>query len=329
MRVHFLSSGPADQTSGGFLYNRFILEHIEQIGHDVRYHGSPAGLHRVVSRDIIVVDGIVLPELADSLVSLPCPIVLLLHLAPGMSVRPPFTIAAASDALESLYARSRIVVTGSDTLSQLQKSVSRAELDAVCIEPGVPVNWQEKQQYAPVANRLLCIANYIDGKGHYAMFRCLDKLREINWRLELYGNTQLEAGYYERLLNYISQFQWADRVFFNQEIEHADVNRRMLESDLLLNFSNYESYSMVVAESIAAGLPVLARKTGNHARFGTSGIVRFIDDPDSPHASLTLRALLEGPSVYAGMRRKSAWRIRNWRDVGHEWAKLIEEHSWT
>ena len=80
---------------------------------------------------------------------------------------------------------------------------------------------------------------------------------------------------------------------------------------------------------IAAGLPVLARKTGNHARFGTSGIVRFIDDPDSPHASLTLRALLEGPSVYAGMRRKSAWRIRNWRDVGHEWAKLIEEHSWT
>lgn len=328
MRVHFLSGGPADQVSGGFLYNRFILEHLERIGHDLRYHATPADLHRIAARDIIVVDGIVLPELAAILLSLRCPIILLLHVAPGISVRPPFSIARASDALEALYARSRIVVTGGDTLCRLRKSVPRTQLDAVCIEPGVPADWHEKQRYAPVANRLLCIANYIEGKGHLALFRCLDGLRDVDWRLELYGNTRLEADYYEQLVARASEYQWADRVFFGKEIDHSVVNRRMLESDLLLHFSGYESYSMVVAESIAAGLPVFARKSGNHARFSKSGIVRYIDDPESRRSRLALRALCEDPSAYAGMRRDAAWRKRGWQDVGREFASLLEEHSW-
>ena len=41
MRMQFLSKGSADQTSGGYLYNRYLVEHLRSAGVDVEYCASP------------------------------------------------------------------------------------------------------------------------------------------------------------------------------------------------------------------------------------------------------------------------------------------------
>jgi len=97
----------------------------------------------------------------------------------------------------------------------------------------------------------------------------------------------------------------------------------MLESDLLVHFSEHESFSTVTAEAIACGLPVFAHRTGNAHVFGRSGLVYYFDGDDDD-ATAALRALIEDESAYAGLRRINGADRRTWQDVGQEFVTLLE-----
>lgn len=54
-------------------------------------------------------------------------------------------------------------------------------------------------------------------------------------------------------------------VFFEFNKSTEDVAKLLKQSDCLLMFSNYESFSVVIAESLACGIPVIATKAGGLA----------------------------------------------------------------
>lgn len=328
MIIHFLSKGSADQISGGYLYNRYVLDFLVATGYTVRYHEDSKRLDAISRNDCVIVDSIVLVELAERLLPMTCPVVLLLHVVPDASAPFHKQIAIEPDALEPLYARSLIVVTGNDSLRRVRRSFPNRHLDAVCFEPGVPANWFEKRDYSETARTLLCIANYVDYKGHLALFRCLEGLQDLDWTLDIFGNTKLQSDYYDALLAWLSQHGLADRIFCRAEIAHDEVNRQMLKSDMLIHLSEYESYAMVIAEAIASGLPVFAHRTGNHELFGTSGLVHYVDDPLTEKVQTDLRSFIEVPSAYTRLRRNAAWQRRDWDDVGRDFAHLLEKHLW-
>ena len=110
---------------------------------------------------------------------------------------------------------------------------------------------------------------------------------------------------------------------------HDEVNNQMLNSDLLVHLSEDESHSMVVAEAIASGLPVFACRTGSHDTFARSGLVHYVDEPDTSIVDAELRALMENPAVYARLRRSATWQKRDWNDVGREFALLLETQLWS
>ena len=67
MIVHLLSRGPISQVSGGYLYNRSVLNHLRVAGYSTRYHGNSENLGAIAGEDCIIADGLVLNEFVDYL----------------------------------------------------------------------------------------------------------------------------------------------------------------------------------------------------------------------------------------------------------------------
>jgi glycosyltransferase involved in cell wall biosynthesis len=311
MRIHFLSRGPIDQISGGYLYNRYLIEHMRSAGLDVTYHASMPDLGRLTDRDLLVVDGLVLPYLAPWLLEARANLILLLHVVPEAQS----SGGRGELVMGDLYRRSRVVVTGDTTLTSLRNGLAESGIDAVKIEPGVPGHWRAKERYSEHASRLLGVANYLPGKGIARMIEALATLRDLDWHLTVRGNTDFDRGHYRAMRELVTAKGLEDRIALLGPVPHDTVNDEMLRADLLVLLSQHESYSMVTAEAIACGLPVLSCPTGNADSFARSGLVRHVDQASAGPA---LRELISDSGDYTGLRRSGPLEGRTWLDVGAE-----------
>jgi glycosyltransferase involved in cell wall biosynthesis len=306
MGIQLLSRGSPDQVSGGYLYNKYLLEHLRLAGHEVTYHAEPSGIERFGAGDTVIVDSLVVAETAERLLSATANVILLLHMIPK----------GDESLVEALYRRSRIVVTGDSTLTCLRERLAGDGIDAVKIEPGVPAHWRSKRRYSETARQLLTVANYVDGKGIERVLDVLLPMKDLPWSWTVYGNCAIDPSYFSAVACKPAAYGLSDRVRLLGPISHDAVNEQMVASDLLVHFSSYESYSMVTAEAIAAGLPVLSYRTGNFGVFSRSGLVRYLD-----HGALAgdaLGALIGDCRAYGRLRQAGPTEQRTWQDVGRE-----------
>lgn len=320
MKLRFISRGPANQISGGYLYNRYLMEYLRGQGLEVVYHQAMPDCREIGPGEIVIVDSLVLPETAPRLLPIARQLVLLLHVVP----RDRGTRSDSRSALRSLCRQARVVVTGDNTLPLLRSVLASPSIGAVKIEPGVPTHWRDRDKdcYARSARRLLTIANYVRGKG---LVRALDVLRQVErlpWTLTVYGNRDLDPAYFAAVAEKTRRYGLDDRVALHGSLPHDAVNESMLASDLLLHFSEHESYSTVIAEAIACGLPVLSHRTGNDATFAKSGLVRYFDCDDADAIS-ALRSIIADDRAYAALRRTASIEERSWQKVGREFVEFL------
>jgi len=315
MRVRFLSKGSCDQISGGYLYNKYLMAQLRAANVEVRYHGTPANLDTTAD-DVLIVDGLALGAGAEHLLKVPSKLVLLLHVEPD-----PQSLGDDGDELLAhLYRRARIVATGEQTLAAV-RATGGNHIDATKIEPGVPQHWRAKKYYAERARALLAVANYLPGKGLARMLEVLHSLRELPWHLTVRGNQDFAPDHYLALQRQVREHGLDGRVELLGPVPHDAINEAMLHADLLLHFSQHESYSMATAEAIACGLPVLSYRTGNAAVFSRSGLVRYVDDDASEVEAL--RTLISDPRAYGALRRIGPPPMRTWRDVGRDFTDWL------
>lgn len=316
MAIRFLSEGSIDQISGGYLYNRYVIEHLQDAGREVTYHATIADLEPGRDSDLVIVDGLALGGCLAQLVDLPSRVVLLLHVVPDPHQLGP----DGNELLAALYRRSRVVVTGDSTLTTLRDRLTAAGVDVVKIEPGVPSHWKVKRGYADRARRLLGVSNYLPGKGIARLIAFLAVVRDLPWHLTVRGNTQFDPDHYRTMTAMVERLGLTERIALLGPVPHDGVNEEMIRADLLVQLSDHESYSMATAEAIACGLPVLSYPNGDADSFARSGLVRHVAWGQERAA---LRGLIERPGQYAQLRRRGPRGIRTWRDVGEEFVEWL------
>ncbi|MGI9270612.1 MAG: glycosyltransferase family 4 protein [Woeseiaceae bacterium] len=309
MRIQFFSKGPIEQISGGYLYNRYIVEYLQHQKFDVAYYSDPTALRTAIPADITIIDGLVLPDCLQFLDAVSGDLVLLLHMpVPVDSTFPP---------------RTRFVTTSENMRDELRSSGMMGDTEIAVIAPGVAADWSQRHEYRTTAQRLLCLANYVPGKGHELLLDVLQRLTDLNWQLQMHGNRGLDTSYCEVIDRQIEARGLQDRVQASDAVPHSDVARLMQASDLLLQFSEHESYSMVTAEAIACGLPVLSSKTGNWQEFSRSGLVLHFDDLEPANVAGALTQLITNASSYAALRPAATTTQRSWIDVGEEFTRWL------
>ena len=152
-----------------------------------------------------------------------------------------------------------------------------------------PIAKQEK------SNRLftmLYLANYIPGKGHVQALEALKKvIAEIsNTRLIFYGGI---LGNPRNQVFKNSLIQYSQKLGLNGYVDLRDFlgspEQEIANADLMLNFSELESFSMTTLEALAYGTPIIATDCGGPAEIienDVSGILVPANDIDAMSAAI-------------------------------------------
>ena len=164
---------------------------------------------------------------------------------------------------------------------------------------------------------LLCVSNWTRNKGIHLLLQALASLPPQSATLHLAGYPESDARYGRRLRTRISGEDLRDRVVIHGSLPPAEVARLMHSADILVHPSRHEAYGAVVAEAMAAGLPVIAFKIDNLpylVRDGSDGMLAPF--PDVGWLSSAVRLLVQNPGRRAGMASSARARAQAWPTWG-------------
>jgi len=321
--VHLIVPDSIDdpaRPSGGNRYDRRISVGLSGRGWNVREHpvSGPwphptaaaftelaAVTATIADGDLVLGDGLItsaasklMQDLADRV-----GVVELIHLPLGVT-----DLDARSEERAALRAARAVITTSTWTRDWLADHYDLAERPIIVAEPGVDP--------APIAtgrsdgSRLLCVGAVIAGKGHDVLLGALTQLSDLSWSCRWVGSRQREPDFAAALRDQIARNGLADRVILAGTMTPEQLERAYAEADVLVLASRGETYSMVITEALARGLPVIATAVG-----GVPSTLGSNDRPgllvpaeDVPALAGALRAWLTQEPLRERLRQAAAQR---------------------
>ncbi len=277
--LNFVLPGDPATLTGGYIYDRNILNGLSALGWDVRLHTldssfpSPteAAMHaaedclaEIAADGLVVIDGLALGAMPDVVARHNERLVLvgLVHhpLADETGLRATQRRELAESETRALHSVRRVIVTSPWTRQQLiDDGISEERIGIV--EPGTePASIASGSGSADP--RLLCVATLTPRKGHAVLLDALARLLDRRWRLDCVGSLERDAATVEALRAQIERTGLADRVRILGELADEALDACYAGADIFVLASYVEGYGMAHAEALARGLPVVATAAG-------------------------------------------------------------------
>ena len=156
------------------------------------------------------------------------------------------------------------------------------------IAPRTPMSPDTSSTNPPL--RLLFVGNLIPRKGLHIVLDALHLCRG-QWQLDIIGSDSVDAAYAQRLRTQADQLGLRGRVQWLGRVSDDGLAEAFSQHDILIGPSSYEGYGISYLEAMGFGLPVIASTRGAACEIVTDGVDGFLVDPtDAP----TLCARIEG-----------------------------------
>lgn len=334
----FVVPGRIDQLTGGYVYDRHIIEELRARGRSVTVieldftepHKEFAALRDEMT---VIIDGLALPSLAEEIAAEAgrLRLVALIHgpvaaeagLAPAAAKQ-----AAAIEA--ALLARVRGVLCPSRNTAAAVASYGIAAERIIVVPPGTA------QPSPPVPPRhgpvraLLCVANLLPRKGHAVLIEALTQLRDLDWTLLCIGSMRRDPTTVQEVRRKISAAGLEARITLAGEQPPEAVGDACRAADLFVLPSFYEGYGMVYAEAMAHGLPIVATCAGAIPETVPSGAGLLVP-PGNPMAlAEALRAVIDDWALAARLAagsRAAGTRLPDWRQAAEQWERALDLYA--
>ena len=280
MKILFIIPGDINLPTGGYRYDRKILEQWSSIGLDtqlVSLEGNFPNLETtqianftqraddLPLADVAVIDGLaggVLPDFVKAL-SERMPVVALVHhplfLENGLSQNQVEKLKASEAA--GLGWASAIVTTSHETAKTVSSFFGFPPNKIHSVLPGVVRGKISKGSETETVN-LLCVASIIERKGHRFLLDALKGLRELNWHLDCIGMTSSDPELYSDLMQSVDSSDMGDQISFHGSVTEIQIENAYERADIFVLPSLYEGYGMAYAEAIVRGIPVIGTTAG-------------------------------------------------------------------
>ncbi len=333
MRLGLVIYGNLDTVSGGYLYDRRLVEHLRRAGDTVEVvslpwrsyprhlldNFSPDLAYRLARMkvDLLVEDELNHPSLLRAnrawKAAGRAPVVSIVHHLRS-SEQHPAALLPLYRAVERAYLRGveRFIFNSHTTRGVVEGVLGRG-VDGLVATPGgdqagsgLSVAEITARLRGRGGLRLLFIGNLIPRKGLDTLLRALRQIKGDGWTLEVVGS-DMDAAYTRRVRRLAAPL--GERVRFRGRLVDGALRALLERSDVLVVPSSYEGFGIVYLEGMACGLPAIgttAGAAGEIIRDGESGYVLPPGDPAALAAALDHLArdpaLLERMSLAARRR---------------------------
>jgi glycosyltransferase involved in cell wall biosynthesis len=335
-RLDFLVPGDLATQTGGYVYDRRVLQALSGLGWETRVHaldGSfprPTGAALAQTRGLlaslperrpVLIDGLAMgamPELVAA-ESRRLRLVALVH--HPLAEEPGLSKAAARDLRRSearaLAAAQGVVVTSRFTAGLVAAlGVPGARIEVV--EPGTDPAPLGSGSGSP-APHLLCVATLTRRKGHDLLFDALARLKDRDWRLACAGALDRCPQTVADLRDQLGRLGLGERVELAGEVGAERLARLYGSADLFVLATRFEGYGMALAEALARGLPVLSTRAGAVPETVPAGAGVLVAPEDVDALAGSLRRLLDEPALLrrlADGARSARARLPTWSVAG-------------
>jgi glycosyltransferase involved in cell wall biosynthesis len=280
LHVHFFVPGPLDQRTGGYLFDRHVVDGMRACGRKVdvvelpgRFpaadavarKGCEASLERLPDAAVAVVDGLALAGFARCLrrQAKRLRIVGFVHHPLALETGLHRTEAARYAVLEArLWPLLRGVICPSAATA---RAIETAGVDAQLIAvapPGTARPTAAIRRSAGAAVRLLAVGALTARKGHALLIEALAQLRDAAWTLVCAGSLERDPQAAMRVRTAVAAHGLTDRVRLAGELSPAELAREYAAADVFVLPSFHEGYGMAFAEALVHGLPIVATTAG-------------------------------------------------------------------
>jgi glycosyltransferase involved in cell wall biosynthesis len=278
-RVVFAVPGDLATPTGGYRYDRRIIEELRRLGWqvDVLDVGDgfpfPSAAQRASAINMlnavpagcpIVLDGLAFGALPEAgALRFRTPLIALVHQPLALESSLDRAQADVFRATEraALSAATRVVVTSESTGRIVNADYRVPSQRISVVRPGNdPVPAARGSHDAVV--RLLSIGSVVPDKGYDLLIAALATLADLPWRLTIAGDRTRNPAAAARVDADIAAHGLGDRVALLGAVPPERIVELFLASDMFVLASRFEGYGMALAEAIAHGLPVVSTRAG-------------------------------------------------------------------
>ncbi len=289
MKVGLVIYGDLETLTGGYLYDRMLVEFLRSRGDVVDIFSLPwrnygrhlldnlsRSLIRSVSEshlDVLLEDELNHPSLfalnRRMRASVNCPIVSIVHHLRCSELR-----AAWQNRLYRLVERDYLarvdgfVFNSVTTRTSVESLVGNSNRSVVAfpgrdgVRPDMTRAAVERRAFEAGPLRILFVGSLIPRKELHTLLAALARLPKDSWRLDVVGSPEIDPTYAARVLAEIERLGIHEQVQLLGSLSGKELANCYVRNHLLCVPSSYEGFGIVYLEAMGFGLPALACTAG-------------------------------------------------------------------
>ncbi|MGB8982155.1 MAG: glycosyltransferase family 4 protein [Anaerolineales bacterium] len=314
MRLGLVIYGSLDTLSGGYLYDRKLVEYLHAQGDTVEIISLPwrnyaahltdnlyFRLPHVVARrskattkqsplhqrfDILIQDELNHPSLIRANRGKhPYPIVSIVHHLRCSELRSRWQNAFYR-VIEKKYLQSvdGFIFNSETTQKTVNSLLENRKSDMIAYPPtdrfGEPVSEGEIRSRAQ-ANpfRILFLGNVIERKGLHTLLEALLALQPSSFILDIVGSQTSEPSYEKQMQDLVARNDLSSFVYLHGSLDREPLIEKLRQAHVLVVPSSYEGFGIVYLEGMCFGLPAIATTAGAAGEIVSDGIDGFLVEP--------------------------------------------------
>ncbi len=311
MRVGLIIYGSLDFVSGGFLYDRILVEHLRRQGDQVDVvslpwrnylrcliHNFSLPLRRRLEQanwDVLLQDELNHPSLfrLNQILRkrVSYPVISIVHHLRSCEFHSPWSRRFYRH-IEKKYLNSvdSFVFNSRTTRSEVEALIGAGK-PGVVANPGrdhfasfvTPDQIAERvDQQGPL--KIVFLGNVIPRKGLHTLLHALSLLPKGTWRLEVLGRVDAHRRYTRLIRSQIAAADLGGPVMLRGSVSDEEAAECLAQSHIMAVPSTYEGFGIIYLEAMGFGLPVIASTRGATHELVSEGKEGFLVAPGDARA---------------------------------------------
>ena len=304
MKIGLVIYGSIDTLSGGYMYDRMLVEHLRAQGDTVEIISLPWRNYAAhltdnftfklpPNLDILIQDELNHPSLIGANRGKhPYPVISLVHHLRCSELRPKWQNDFYRP-IEKRYLQSvdGFIFNSKTTKGVVNGLIGSGKPDVIAYPPtdrfGDAISEREIEERGKRKElHILFLGNVMGRKGLHTLLEAVKDVKS-NVVVDVVGSPSAEPEYAKQIQSFIAENQLSSFVFLHGALNNEPLKQKIQNAHVLVVPSSYEGFGIVYLEGMGFGLPAIGTTAGAAGEVIEDGVTGFLIQPGDSHSLAT------------------------------------------